>query len=94
MFWEHYRESKGNTAKEGDMNVSDTSGIDMDIPDDISFDTDISRYRLTVSNPPVSGCSATPFQLLDKNISLFASAVKHLKKTFSFSVAVALHVTH
>lgn len=25
----------------GDMNVSDTSGIDMDIPDDISFDTDI-----------------------------------------------------
>ena len=23
VFWEHYRESKGNTAKEGDMNVSD-----------------------------------------------------------------------
>ena len=48
----------------------------------ISFDTDISRYRLTVSNPSGFGCSATPFQLLDKNISLFPSPVKHLKEIF------------
>lgn len=30
----------------------------------ISFDTDTSRYRVTLSNTPVKWCSATPLYLL------------------------------
>lgn len=41
----------------------------------ISFDTDTSRYRVTLSNTPIVRCSATPLYLLDTNILLIGRNV-------------------
>lgn len=42
----------------------------------ISFDTDTSRYRVTLSNTLFMQCSATPLYLLEINILLWRGDVK------------------
>ena len=42
----------------------------------ISFDTDTSRYRVTLSNTLFMQCSATPLYLLAINILLWRGDVK------------------